>query len=192
MARTLPTGAVGILQSKAFITCELIELDLDTPLYLTTAQFDIATSTTTSGGTQQYVAQGQFLAYSGVREIDEVRINNINVTFSGATNTFINIALNGNYLHRAFRIYKVFLNNADMALLTTPIMIYDGTIVGASVEESETDSTVTFQTSNEFYDFERIAGRKTNSGSQQRFYAGDRGMEYSTVSISDIRWGRKS
>lgn len=192
MARSLPTGVAAILSSRAFITCELIEFELDTPLYLTTAQFDIAAETATSGGVQTYLAQGQFLMYSGVREIDEVRVNNINVTFSGATNTYINIALNDNYLHRPFRIYKVFLNNSNMALLTDPVLIYDGAITGASVEESQSESTVTFQTANEFYDFERQAGRRTNSGSQQAFYPGDRGMEYSTITISDIRWGRAS
>lgn len=190
MARTLPTGTVDILTSGAFVTTELIEIDLSTPLYLTTAQFDIQASTSTSGGTQTYIAQGQFMSYSGIREIDEVRVNSINVTFSGATNTYVNIALNDNYLHRAFRIYKIFLNAANMAMLTDPVLIYDGTITGASVEESPRESLVTFQTSNEFYDFERTAGRKTNPGSQTRFYPGDKGMDYSTITISDIRWGR--
>lgn len=190
MARSLPAGAVDILTSQAFVTCELIEMGLSTPLFFTTSQFDIQASTSTSGGSQTYLAQGQFMAYSGVREIDEVRINNINVSFSGATNTFINIALNDNYLHRPFRIYKVFLNQSTMALLTDPIMIYDGSLTGASVEESQQESIVTFTTSNEFYDFERIAGRKTNAGSQVKFFPGDRGMDFSTVAIADIRWGR--
>lgn len=192
MARILPAGAVDILTSGAFVTTELVEIGLSTPLYLTTAQFDISAATATSGGTQTYIAQGQFMSYTGVREIDEVRVNNINVTFSGATNTYVNIALNDNYLHRPFRIYKIFLNSATMALLTDPIMIYDGSITGASVEESSRESLVTFQTSNEFYDFERTAGRRTNTGSQTRFYPGDKGMDYSTQSISDIRWGRAS
>ena len=192
MSRPLPAGAVAILNSRAFITCELVEFQLSTPLYLTNAQFDIAASTETSSGTQTYLDQGTFLAYSGVREIDEIRVNNINITFSGASNAYINIALNDNYLHRAFRIYKVFLNNSDMALLTDPIMIYDGAIVGASVQESATESVVTFQTANEFYDFDRTAGRKTNNGSQQRVFPGDRGMEFSTSAVQDIRWGRAS
>ena len=192
MSRTLPSGALTILQSRAFITCELLEFELATPLYLTTAQFDIAASTDTSGGTQNYLAQGNFMAYTGVRETDEMRVNNINITFSGATNTYINIALNDNYLHRAFRIYKIFMNNTDMNTLTDPVLIYDGKITGASVEESNTESVVTFTTANEFADFRRIAGRKTNQGSQTRFFPGDKGMDLSTSAIADIRWGRSS
>ena len=192
MSRGLDANVVAILNSNSFITCELIEFELTTPIYLTNAQFDIATDTATSGGTQTYIAQGSFMTYSGVREIDEVRVNNINISFSGATNTYINIALNDNYLHRSFRIYKTYLNPTDMTELVDPVLIYDGVVVGASVEEGPQESVVTFQTANEFYDFERTAGRKTNDGSQQRFYPGDKGMVYSTISINDIRWGRSS
>ena len=192
MSRGLDANVVAILNSNSFITCELIEFELTTPIYLTNAQFDIATDTATSGGTQTYIAQGSFMTYSGVREIDEVRVNNINISFSGATNTYINIALNDNYLHRSFRIYKTYLNPTDMTELVEPVLIYDGVVVGASVEEGPQESVVTFQTANEFYDFERTSGRKTNDGSQQRFYPGDRGMVYSTISINDIRWGRSS
>lgn len=192
MSRGLDASTVAILTSNTFITCELVEFELDTPIYLTNAQFDISTSTGTSGGTQTYIAQGSFMNYSGVREIDEVRINNVNVSFSGATNTYINIALNDDFLHRSFRIYKTYLNSSDMTELVSPVLIYDGVVIGSSVEESPGESMVTFQTANEFYDFERTAGRKTNDGSQQRLYPGDKGMAYSTLAINDIRWGRNS
>lgn len=192
MSRGLSQDVVDILSSRQFITAELVEINLDTPLFFSSAQFDIETSTGTSNGTQTYIAQGSFIAYSGVREIDEVRVNNINITFSGATQAFLNIALNDNYLHKEFRIYKVFFNSADMQLLTDPILIYDGEIIGASVEESVDESIVTLQSANQFYDFERVAGRRSNNGSQQRFFPGDKGMQFSTKAIQDIRWGRAS
>jgi hypothetical protein len=192
MARSLPAGALDVLTSRSFITCELIELELSTPLYLNSSQYDIVATTATSQGQQTFLAQGQFLNYSGVRETDEMRVNTVNVSFSGATNQFINIALNDRILHRPFRIYKVFINSSNLALLTEPVMIYDGTIVGATVEESSDNSIVTLQTANEFYDFERRNGRRTNTGSQQRFFPGDLGMDFSTKSISDIKWGRAS
>lgn len=192
MARSLPAGVLDVLVSRSFITCELIELGLTTPLFLNSGQYDLLATTQTSAGQQTYLAQGQFLSYTGVRETDEMRVNTVNVSFSGATNQFLNFALNDRILHRAFRIYKVFINAADLALLTAPVMIYDGSIVGATVEESVDSSVVTLQTANEFYDFETRRGRRTNSGSQQRFFPGDRGMDFSTKSIADIKWGRAS
>ena len=192
MARSLPAGTLDVLTSRSFITCELIELELTEPLYLNSSQYDIVATTATSQGQQVFLAQGQFLNYSGVRETDEMRVNTVNISFSGATNQFINIALNDRILHRPIRIYKVFINSTNLQLITEPVIIYDGTIVGATVEESPDNSIVTLQTANEFYDFERRSGRRTNTGSQQRFFPGDLGMDFSTKSISDIKWGRAS
>ena len=42
-----------------------------------------------------------------------------------------------------------------------------------------------------FADFSRIAGRKTNEGSQQLFFSTDKGMEFSALTVQDILWGRK-
>lgn len=190
MSRALNTDIITQINSSKFITAELIEIDLDTPLYLTTASFDIRAETATNGGPKDYVAQGRFLGYTQVNETSEVRIAKINVTFSGANSTFTNIALNSNYLHRAFRIYKVFLLDTDMSIIDEPVMVYSGSLTGATVKENILESSVTFETSNEFYDFERIAGRRTNDGSQQSFFPGDKGMEFSTAAIADIQWGK--
>lgn len=169
---------------------ELIEIEFDTPLYLTTAAYDITTTTDTSGGSQTYIAQGDFLGFSGINDGEEVRVNSVNMTVQAASNKFVNVVLNGNYLHRTFRIYKILLSPTTMAALTTPIMIYSGQITGASATDTPEQTSVSIATANEFYDFDRQAGRKTNDGSQQRFFPGDRGMEYSTVATADINWGK--
>jgi len=33
-------------------------------------------------------------------------------------------------------------------------------------------------------------GRKTNNTSQQRFFSGDVGMDFSSQTVQDIKWGR--
>jgi hypothetical protein len=188
--RTFTAAVNTALQSTNYISCELVEFGLDTPLYLTTALWDITTSTVTSGGSQTYISQGNFLAFSGFGESTELRINNVNVTFSAATNLFVDVALSDNYLHRPIAIYKQFFNTTSLALIADPVLIYRGTITGASIQDSQSETTVTFDTSNQFYDFDREAGRRTNTGSQQRHFPGDLGFQYSTVEISDLRWGR--
>jgi hypothetical protein len=188
--RTLTNTAITTLASRAYLMAELIEIEFDTPLYLTTAGYDITTTTTTSGGSQTYIAQGDFLNFTGVNESDEVRVNSVNMTVQAASNKFTNVILNGNYLHRAFRIYKILLDADTITALTDPIMVYSGQITGASATDSPTQATVSIVTANEFYDFERTSGRKTNDNSQRRYYPGDRGMEYSTMTISDINWGK--
>ena len=39
-------------------------------------------------------------------------------------------------------------------------------------------------------DFEKKSGRKTNNTSQQRFFSADKGMEFSSENVLDIKWGR--
>mgnify|MGYP003967417299 CR=1 FL=1 len=188
--RGFDSATSAILSSHTFITTELVELHLDTPLYLSTAGYDVMTDTPSSSGTQTYIAQGDFIAFSGVRETDQVKINNVSISLQGATATYRNIVLNDNYLHRSIKIYKVLLDQDTLAPEVAPILIYDGQITGASVKESPQEAIVTLATSNEFYDFERVAGRRTNNGSQQRHYPSDMGMEFSTSAIADIQWGK--
>lgn len=190
MAKTFSADVTTQLNATNFLHCELVEFNLDTPLYLTTAQWNITASTDTSGGSQTYLAQGNFLGFSSLTETTELRVNNVTLTFSAATTTFVNIALSDNYLHRPIRIYKAFFNTSTLALISSPFLIYDGTITGVNISDTATDTLVTFDTSNQFYDFDRIAGRRTNSGSNRRFFPADRGLDFSTTEINDIRWGR--
>lgn len=188
--KSFSLGVVNEITSTNYISAELVEIDLTTPLYLSTAVFDVVTSTETSGGTQTYIAQGSFMGFTGVSETEELRINNVSINFSAATTAYVNIALGDNYLHRSIRIYKVWFDKTTMAVIASPVLIYDGTITGASVSDSEDESVVSFVTANQFYDFDRTAGRRSNDGSQRRFYPGDSGMIYSTSDIADILWGR--
>jgi hypothetical protein len=39
-------------------------------------------------------------------------------------------------------------------------------------------------------DFDKTNGRKTNNTSQQRFFSADVGMDFSSQTVQDIKWGR--
>jgi hypothetical protein len=178
------------LESDKFVFAELIEFGLSTPIYLTTASYDITTATDTSSGTQTYLAQGSFLNYSGLRHSDELRVNNVSLILSGSTSTFVNMVLQDQYLHKPVRIYKCWINLTTTAIVDEPVLIYSGTMTGGDVSDTSSECQISITTSNEFYDFERITGRRTNQNSQQRYYPGDNGMLYSTSAIADIKWGR--
>jgi hypothetical protein len=188
--KILSNNTIAQLSATSFLYAELIEFQLGTPLYLSTASYDITTSTSTSQGNQTYLAQGKFLNYSGVRQGDELRINNVAIALSGSTDTFVNILLQDQYLHRKMQIYRAWIDVATNALVATPSLVYAGTITGGDITDTEKECTVSFTTSNEFYDFDKIAGRKTNMGSQQRFFPTDEGMIFSTSAIADINWGK--
>jgi hypothetical protein len=186
--KILHADIISQLESDSFVYAELIEFQLSSPLYLTTASYDIVTSTGTSGGSQTYLAQGKFLSYSGVRQTDELRINTVSLILSGSTSTFVNMVLQDRYLHRTVQIYRAWINTTTRAIIQSPSLVYSGTITGGDVTDTQTECTVTINTGNEFYDFDKIAGRQTNDGSQKKFYPNDNGMQYSTSTISDVRW----
>ena len=188
--KQLSASIVEQLEAPAFIYAELIEFHLATPLYLSTASYDIVATTGTSSGSQTYLAQGKFISYSGVRQTDELRINNVALQLSGSTDTFVNIVLNDQYLHRRVFIYRSWINIATNALIDSPSLVYAGTITGGDVLDSARECQVSLTTSNEFYDFEKMSGRKSNTDSQKRFFPNDNGMIYSTNTINDIRWGK--
>ena len=45
--------------------------------------------------------------------------------------------------------------------------------------------------SSHFGNFEKINGRTTSDISQQRFFSGDKGFEFSALTIRDIKWGKE-
>ena len=38
--------------------------------------------------------------------------------------------------------------------------------------------------------FEKESGRTTSDNSQQRFFSGDKGMEFAALNVLDLKWGR--
>ena len=58
------------------------------------------------------------------------------------------------------------------------------------IEESETESSVTLTVVSHWADFDKKSGRQTNNNSQQRFFNTDVGMDFSSQTVLDIKWGR--
>ena len=57
--------------------------------------------------------------------------------------------------------------------------------------ESETQSNVKLVIVSHWADFDKKSGRKTNNSSQQRFFSTDVGMDFSSETVLDIKWGRE-
>ena len=187
--RTLGTTVKSLIEGNNFRSVELIEFEFDTSIYLTNNSFDIVASTVTSGGAKTYQGQGDFLNFEYAKETDELRVNSLTITLSGVGGTWTNIALNTNFLFRNVTVYKAFLNS-DYSIVDDPVMIHRGILTGASVADSGETSTVSFQTANQFFDFERTAGRRTNVGSQKAFFPSDTGLRFAGINYQDVKWGK--
>lgn len=189
MARGLHSDIKTELAKDSIIFSDVVELFLPGGTQrLTNAPFDIITTTTT-GGSGTYSANGEFLSFDLVSETLEARVNQINIVLSAASNTFTNLFMNNDYLNSRVCVYRVFFDTA-FAQVNNPVLMWDGEIVGYRISENTKTSTISIVSSSVFYDFERVTGRRTNDKSQQTIFPGDRGMEFSTSAIGDIKWGR--
>ena len=83
----------------------------------------------------------------------------------------------------------VFLNDSN-ALIADPFLLYKGTIDTFQISESGSESYITLRIVSHWADFEKSNGRKTNNISQQRFFSTDVGMNFSSETVLDIKWGR--
>jgi hypothetical protein len=89
----------------------------------------------------------------------------------------------------AVTIYRGLLAD-DNSIIADPFLLYSGNIESFSVNESETASTVNLSVVSHWANFDKKNGRKTNNTSQQRFFSADVGMNFSSETVQDIKWGR--
>jgi hypothetical protein len=86
-------------------------------------------------------------------------------------------------------IHRGFLDDSN-ALIADPFLLYKGTIDTFEVSEKGKESNIIFKIVSHWADFDKLNGRKTNNTSQQRFFSTDVGMDFSSQTVQDIKWGR--
>tara|TARA_R100000773_G_C4213470_1_gene112504 strand:+ start:546 stop:1145 length:600 start_codon:yes stop_codon:yes gene_type:complete len=195
MSRGLASQITDVLKTDQLTYIDLIEIHFDAAdggtKFLTNGQFSLQTSTTTSGGSQTFLANGEFITFEMITETESAKINEININLAGTSTTFTNLFLNNNYVERRIVIYRQFLDSSNLtSAISTPVMLFDGEIKNFSINETQETSTVTIKSASVFYNFDDTNGRRTTDSNQQRLHPGDRGMEFASTTTKDIRWGR--
>jgi len=190
MSRGLHSDITTELAKDSIRYSDLVELFLPGGTQRqTNAPFDIVTTTST-GGSGTFSANGELLSFDLVSETLEARVNQISIVLSAVSNTFTNLFMNNDYLNSRVCVHRVFYDSAFQQI-NNPVLMWDGEIVGYRIGENKRTSTIAVVSSSVFYDFERVAGRRTNDKSQQNISPGDRGLEFSTSAIGKIKWGRE-
>jgi hypothetical protein len=196
--------------SSRFLAVDLVELHLtdinhqSAPKYFCNGGFNIQFDSTTAptAGVNTYTAQGDFLGFSTVEEDFDVKVGKFSIYLSALNTTLVSdfvyqdpttgarIDLEG----RRVVIYKAFLDYGNnCAIVGTPIVIFDGQIYNISVVESASSAQLTIECATLFADFERIAGRRTNNGSNWLY----QGNTYDTafnqsgfIGQTEYKWGK--
>lgn len=194
--KTYPSTTRDEFFRDKFICVDLLELYLTDAvgdpayLYLCSGGFDIVWDSKT------YTAQGDFIGFSTVPEEFDVKVGKFSVYLSGLGSGMVNRFLNKDFEGQRVVIRKAFLDFDPMSLdiIDTPIIIFDGQLHNIAITETQNSASITVDCSTLFADFERIASRKTNNGSNWLYqgYNYDTAFEKSGfVGQTEFKWGRK-
>jgi hypothetical protein len=172
------------LEKEQNSPCFLVEVMLSTPVYMTDAWIPVVYDGKT------FTANGHFLQLEGFQETSRVEINTTTITISGVDQAWISIALGENAYNQRIRVYKAFLNYAQV-LLTTPVKVFEGRIDAIQIQESGQGlCSIGVTLINNYGDFSRIRGRLTNSVAQKKLFPGDEFFDsLPTLANKNIRWG---
>ena len=188
MTRSLTTAIKNELATNDIRPVHLITIGFSSPVNITDCSFPLTSSV--SGSSVTYSSSSFIMGISNFTEETDLTKTSINLTLSGADQTFISTVLNENIVNDTVEIFRGLLNTSN-SIIADPILLYSGNIDTFQIDETTTESTVILTVVSHWADFEKKSGRQTNNNSQQRFFSTDVGMDFASQTVLDIKWGRK-
>jgi len=191
MVRNLTTDQNVYLAGNSIISVLLIDIGMangSTTRY-TDAPYNISFNSNT------YTAQGVFLGVSETEENADVQIVSATITLSALDVSYVTSFATSAQINQLVTIRRAFINFSTNQLIgdsagENAITIFRGRISGYSVNNNVNTAEITLQVSSQFINFDKKSGRRTNQGNFQVEHPQDNSMEFSAVSLKDIRWGR--
>jgi hypothetical protein len=181
MTRGLSSAITTELGNQNIKPIALVELNFPTPQRITNHYKDLTHNSNT------YTASSHLLGISGKGENSSIDVSNFQIELSAVDSAFVSIVLNNVVNNDQVTVDMGFLDSTD-ALIDT--FTYEIGLIDSFRIDTEKGILILNCTSH-FADFSRTAGRKTNNGSQQRFFSTDVGFEFAGLTVQDILWGRK-
>lgn len=183
MSRGLHASTIAALATDGFELATLIYMDLPTAVALTDWAVNVVSGSIT------YISSPDLIEIGSSEESGELRVNEFSIRLSGVSTDWIAVFTTTAYLNSRFRMWRVVMSSG--AVVGTPIMVFDGRIVGYSIKDGPDTSEVEVKIASHWADFERKNGRRTSNASQQQYFPTDKGMEFAKELSRDIPWGRK-
>jgi len=187
MARGLASAVKTELATGNISPVFLVHLGFATPIYLTNNSFPLVSSV--SGSSITYTASGHLRSITGVSETNAPTKNSLAVQLSGVDQTYTAVILNENIIGKEVKIYRGLLDSSN-ALISDPFLLFYGTIDQYRIVDTTDTANVTLTVTSHWATFDKESGRTTSDNSQQRFFSGDKGMEFAALNVLDLKWGK--
>lgn len=173
---------------SAYHSFHLIDLMLDTPVYMTNAYRDIVHDG------NSYLRLGHLLSVGRIAENANMTASSVTINLSGVDQSFISAFLGSSVANKVVNIYFGYIDSTgafyDNSPNSNPLKLYSGYIDTFSISETpDSKSVISLKTANHWSVFNRKAGRRINDEDQQYYYPGDRGLQYAAETVSDLKWG---
>ena len=111
------------------------------------------------------------------------------MSLSGVDQTYVSLALSENIIAKEVYIYRGFLDTTN-TLIADPFLLFFGTIDEYKISDTTETAHLVLQITSHWGNFSKTSGRVTTDNAQQRFFSGDKGMEFAALTVRDIQWGR--
>ena len=188
MTRNLTTALKNELATNVLRPIHLITFGFSTPQNITDCSFDLTSSV--SGSSVTYTSTGFLQGVSQFTEEVGITKSSLRLGISGVNQSFLSITLNENVINDSVKVFRGMLDDNN-ALISDPFLLYDGHIDKFEITETEEETDIIYTIVSHWADFDKVNGRKTNPNSQQKFFSTDVGMEFSALTVQDIKWGRE-
>tara|TARA_B100000427_G_C15450686_1_gene569446 strand:+ start:211 stop:771 length:561 start_codon:yes stop_codon:yes gene_type:complete len=185
MARGLTTAMKNALAGTPSF-CHLVYLGFSTPVRKTDNAFTLTSSV--EGSSQTYNADGTLMGVGNVPESNTPIKNSIDLMFSGVDQSLISTVLNNDVLGTDIKVWRGVISSG--ALVADPFLLFHGSLEDFAIDDNGTNASLGISATNHFGNFEKVNGRTTSDSSQQRHFLNDKGLEFSALTLRDIKWGK--
>lgn len=145
-------------------------------------------------GSHTYAAGGHMLGFAGLNESAELRVREVQVSLSGVDQTWIATVLSKQYFKRPLLIHQMFWDQSTETLMVSPVLIHNGLMEEPRIDDDPVSGkcVVTIVSRDQFGDFQRLAGRHTNSFDQKIWFPADPSFDlFAQLAVSQrqFHWG---
>ena len=144
-------------------------------------------------GSDTYIASGEFLGFSSVKENIDAKDSVITVTLSGVLSTATSVVLGNPVPGSTIEIYRGFYDENTGSLVQDPYLQWAGHVNNFSISDdynlSEEDTiTISVDCKSLLTTFlGRQSGLYTSLPGYQKYYSGDKSMEF-VAGLADRNW----